>query len=340
MAFAFLSEANFEDGTLGHFESETDTETRLDFPHYATLAAAKVEMPWNGAYCMRVNLKNDGSPADAHLTETGSWDMTAGTGEIYGRFMLYVSDDIVMANTNEFAILLFDSSGPVIECGIYINYTTANGLRLGIGKDTSAASSFADLSTGVWHTVEFFFDPAGSSASTFDCWLDGTALTQLTGFTSADITQGRFGVVGQDAGTTHGTLLFDSIITDDARVFAPIERRPKAVLLTKSGHLFVGEGCIEELSLLAGAGTDCVLTLYDTDNAYTSDATNVVVELKNTSNNQAVPELPVRVRRGAYVTLSGTTPRALAQIGRAPTYYSLDLQAHWGRKRSGSTSAG
>ena len=57
MAFPFLSEANFEDGTKGHFDSETDTGSRLDIAHYSTLAKIPgLAMPWRGAYAVRVNL--------------------------------------------------------------------------------------------------------------------------------------------------------------------------------------------------------------------------------------------------------------------------------------------
>ena len=85
MAFPWLSECNFEDGTKGHFDTETDTETRLDFPHYSELARTPgMGMPWRGAYCARVNLANDGTPANALLQETGSWDTSAG-GTIFFR---------------------------------------------------------------------------------------------------------------------------------------------------------------------------------------------------------------------------------------------------------------
>lgn len=335
MAFPFISEASFEAGTTGHFDTEVDTESRLDIAHYSELARfprASSEMPWRGAYCMRIKLENDGSPADAYLQETGSWDMTAGTNDLYGRFMLFLSADTVMANTNEFAILQFWSATNTVECGIYINYTTANGFRLGTGQDTAAATVFKPLTLGEWHTVEFFFDPAGSSASTFDCWLDGAALTQQTGFTSANITSGVIGVIGQDAGTTTGTLLIDAIVTDDARLYPHTERFPETVLLTASGHVFVGPGELENITLLSGAGTDCVMAIYDTDLGYTLAASNLVSEIKNTANNQAVPELPVRVHRGCYVALSGTNPRAIARIKTAP-HYSAGAMREYGRNR-------
>lgn len=323
MAFAFLSENGFELGTLGHFDAETDTETRLDFPHYATLARVPgLAMPYRGAYCMRVNLANDGTPADAYVQETGSWDMTAGTNDIYLRLYFWVSSDITMATTNEFAILQFWSATSTVEAGVYINFTTANGLRLGIGE--ASASVFKPLTTGVWHCLEVFFDPAGSSAGTFDAWLDGSAFTQVASITNADITSGVVGVLGQDAGTTKGVILFDEIVADDARIFPIAYRWAHEILFTASGHAFVGPGLVKNVQLLSGAGTDCVVSLYDTDIGNTDDASKIKSELKNTANSQHVDPSDRRLRfdRGCYVALSGTTPRAIVSIERAPGHFS------------------
>lgn len=321
MAFPYITEANFEDGTLGHFDVETDTETRLDFPHYTELARyphTHTLMPWRGAYCMRVKLENDGTPADAYLQETGSWDMTTGTNELYVRFMVGISPDIVMANADEFKILDFWSSTNTPEAGVMVNYTTANGYRLGIGKAT--ASSFKGLTLGVWNCVEVYFNPAGGAGGTLDAWLNGASFTQVSGLTNANITSGVFGVIGQDAGTTTGTVLFDSITTDDARLFPFTERWPNTQLLTKSGHVFVGPGELAHINLLSGAATDNVITVFDTDTGYSSTASNLVSELKNTANSQTVPEFPIKVHRGCYAQLAGTNPRAIVRIASASRY--------------------
>jgi len=316
LSFPFLSENGFEAGTLGHFDTEVDTESRLDFPHYTTLAATPGRgLPYRGAYCMRVELANDGSPADAYVQETGSWDLSA-SGSIFFRLMFFLSADAVMANNDEFAIVQLWSGTNTAEGGAYINFTTANGFRVGIGE--TSASSFKPLTLGVWHCLElkFVVDSGGPNDGTIDAWLDGAAFTQVTGLDQGAITSGVVGVLGQDAGTTKGWLLFDDIIADDARIFPPTSRFPQQVLLTTSGHLFVGAGEIEKIDLLSGSATDNVLAIFDTDRAYTSDASNVVVEMKNVANNERVGlwDTPIRVQRGAYVALSGTNPRALAKI--------------------------
>lgn len=335
MAFPFLSEAGFEDGTLGHFDAETDTESRLDFAHYATLAAQPgLAMPYRGAYCMRITLLNDGSPADAFVQETGSWD-TSASGTIFFRLMFWVSPNVVMANADEFAIFQLWSSTSTVEGGAYINYTTANGLRIGIGE--ASASSLLPLATGVWHCLElkFVIDSGVGNDGTIDAWLDGSAFTQVTGLDQGAITSGVVGVIAQDAGTTTGTILFDDIIADDARIFPPTVRFPTVLLMTASGHAFVGPGEVASVQLLAGAGTDNIASLFDTDVGFTSDASNVRVELKNTANAQMVPsiEKPVHFERGCYVALSGTAPRATIQVRPKVAYASDGAIRNYGARR-------
>ena len=334
MAFPWLSEENFETGTLGHFDAENSSGATPTYAHYSTLARTPgLAMPWRGAYCMQIPIANVST--SMYVQETGDWDMTAGTNDIYLRMMIWVSPDIVMASTDEFAIMQFWSGTNTVECGAYINYTTANGYRLGIGKDTSAASAFLPLFLGQWNAVELFFDPAGSTASTLDFWVNGAQGTQLDTFTSANITSGVVGVLGQDAGTTAGTILFDSIITDDARIYPPASRFPTSQLLTKSGHLFVGPGRIDNVTMITGNATDNVVKVFDTDDGDTNDAGNVKSQLSNGVALESVdlPNLPVEIRRGAYISMSGTNPSALVQIGSAIGYGSDGAIRNYGSRR-------
>lgn len=319
MAFPFLSQNNFSAGTAGHFDTEADTETRLDFPHYAVIARIPgLPMPWRGSNCMRVTLVNDGTPADAYVQETGSWD-TAASGTIFFRFMFYMTADYVMADSDEFAIFQLWSATNTVEGGVYVNYTTANGLRIGIGE--TSASSFMPLTAGAWHCVELkaVIDSGVGDDGTLDGWLDNAAFTQVTALDQGAITSGVVGVLSQDAGTTKGTVFFDSVIADDARIGEPVERFPNPLLLTASGHAFVGPGEICRIQMLSGAATDNVAQVYDTDTGYTTDASNIVLELKNTANNEVIdlPEARICVKRGCYVSLSGTNPRAIISFRNA-----------------------
>lgn len=337
MAFPYLSETGFESGTVGHFDVETDTESRLDYPHYSDLARVPGNAaPFRGAYCMRVVLENDGTPADAYVQETGSWDLSA-DGTIFMRFAFYVSPNVTMANNDEFAICQLWSSTNTVEAGVYINYTTANGLRVGIGE--TSASQLKPLTTGRWHQFEIGanIDAGGGNDGTLDGWLDGAAYTQITGLDQGAITSGVLGVLSQDAGTTAGYVLFDEVVADDTRVFPILDRFPQEVMLTTSGHVFVGPGCLQNISLLSGAGTDCVLSVYDTDTAFTSDPKNARIELKNTANNELVDPagVPVRTfRRGCYVALSGTTPRAIAQVSKVRCYDNGTIRSYGLRRKA------
>ena len=85
--------------------------------------------------------------------------------------------------------------------------------------------------------------------------------------------------------------------------------------MTASGHAFVGPGKICNATLLSGVGTAERLRVYDTDRGNTDDLSNVVLELNNTAANETVDPagVPVWCHRGAYVQLSGDSPRAVLE---------------------------
>ena len=67
MAFPWIFEESFDAGTRGDWDSESDTGSLLDFPHYTTLAAIPGGgLPFRGAYCMRIVC---GDTNDHTLTE-------------------------------------------------------------------------------------------------------------------------------------------------------------------------------------------------------------------------------------------------------------------------------
>ncbi|HEY6043495.1 MAG TPA: hypothetical protein VIU43_01225 [Nitrosospira sp.] len=339
MAFPFLSHCNFEDGTKGHFDSETDTGNRLDIVHYSDLARFPgLPAPWRGAYACRVDLAK--SANDAYLQEDTSWDLSA-SGTIAFRFMLWVSKDLVMADTDEFVVLVLQSAGPVSEVVCAINYTTANGLRIGVGE--TAASQFLPLPQGRWVNVEVVatIDSGAGNDGTINLYVDGSAATQVTALDQAAITQGRFGVIGQDAGTTAGTIIFDHIIADDARVYPtePGQRfADNQVLLAAGQHLFVGPGCLENISLITG-GTDNVLQCWDTDTANTNDVNRRKVDLRTSTAKEIVDPagMPIKFLRGCYITLSGTAaaegPTAIAKLGSVSYWGGDGPIKNYGLKR-------
>lgn len=331
MAFPWLSEEGFESGgTVGsledttHFDASSDTQGKLSIIHYSELAGIPgAPAPYRGAYCLRLEQTGTVTTA-AYLQETGSWDLSA-SGSIFFRFALFIGSGITMSNGNQFDILQLWSGASTSEVAIHILYQTSGGLQIGIG-DGTVTSRYLPISTNVWHIVEAkFVIDSGGGDGTADLWLDGGHATQVTGMTQNAITSGIFGAVGIDAGSTVLPLYFDELIADDAQLYPIKERFPESLTLTKSGHAFVGPGTIDNVTLMSGAGTDNVLQLYDTDVANVNDAQSFKIELKNTAQNELVDPagVPVHVQRGAYISLSGTNPRANVLI-RSATGYGSD----------------
>ncbi len=338
MAFPWLSECNFEDGTLGHFDSESDSTNRLSFAHYSDLAKVPgLAMPWRGAYAMRVNLAT--STTDAYVQENASWDLAA-DGTIYIRIKMWVSPDITMANNDEFYVLALQSTGPVNEVVAGIKYTTAGGFTIGVGE--TAITSTLPLPLGRYFdlVVAANIDAGGGNDGTIDFWVDSTAGTQVASLDQAAIIQGRVGVMSQDAGTTAGNIIIDSIVADDARLYfnTTADRFPESVHITKSCHLWVGPGTLENISLATGF-TDNVLEVYDTDSGNVDHIGRRRVYLTTSTTGEIVDPagMPIKLTRGCYVVLSGTQgtsgPFATAKIGNAVGWGSDACIRQYGLKR-------
>lgn len=340
MAFPYLHAEGFEEGTLGSFDAETDTQPKLTFPHYTELARVPgLPMPYRGAYCMSVDLSV--GTTDAYVQETGGYD-TAAAGTIFVRFYLWfgapTGKTVTMANNDIFSIFQLWSSTNTVEASLGIQYTTANGYRFCLSEAASGASgTFMPFQLNQWNLIEIkaVIDSGVGNDGTLDAWINGSAMTQITALDQGAITSAVFGAIAIDAGTTVGVLAFDEIVADDARIYGHGQRFPENVMVMDSGHVFVGPGQIDNLSLLSGAGTDNVVSIYDTDEAELTDATRVPVELKNTANNELVDPagMPVRVTRGAYVLMTGTNPRSIVKICRAGAYGSGGaLRTHASRR--------
>jgi hypothetical protein len=342
MAQSTVQEFNFDqatrtEATIG-FNLEVDTASKLDFPHFSTLAQnPKLEVPYRGGYCMRIDLTAIGA-SSAYMNEQAAFDIDLANTK-YFRFMMFISDDLTMANSDEFDVFRINSAGGQKEVVGAINYTTANGVRFGIGRE--AGVQFTPLTLGVWHTVELQPSPAGAGAGVLAAWLDGNALTSVTGSTNAgNLINGFIGYIGGDAGTTAGTILFDEIEVAASRIYPLKERWQNPLLMTDSGHAFVGPGTITNVSLLAGSSeTGVGLKIFDTDTADINDHTNIVAHLDNSVENEVVDtaSMPVKVKRGAYVSLSttGTTrkPRALIGFENTPAWGSASAVRRYGLTR-------
>lgn len=326
MAFPWIFESNFEAGTNAEWDSETDTASQLDFPHYKELA----RFPWptclplSGAYCARISLT--GGTADATLTE-GDINIAAGANRFAG-FGIWFSPDFDATANDTVHLLEFQQAGGTVEATFGFRYVASTDvINLGIGETAPTSFGSTSILKGVWYWVDLDLtvDAGTENNGTIDMYVTrvgdpaSTAVdaSQVASLDQGAVGQGVLGVQAQLA-TTTGTILIDNFVFDDARVFPPRDRYPTEVLLTKSGHAFVGGGKVSNVTLLSGAGTDNVLKIFDTDTADANNAESAVLELKNTANNETVDPagVPVRVHRGCYVELSGTNPRALLQVDR------------------------
>lgn len=331
MSFPYIFESVFEQGTAAEWDSEQDTGTLLDFPHYSTLSQIPTApVPYRGAYCMRIQC---GDTNDHTVTE-GDIDI-ADAGTAYFRWYLFASSNFTATADDTFQILELQQAGgtPEMVVGMKVTATT-NALEIGIG-DGTAPTSFVTFPRNKWVCVEVLATVSTTDAGVLTLFLDEVQVATLTSLDqAAAVGTAQFGTMNTLA-TTTGTLYFDQFVMDDTRIYGLPIRYPEQLLMTKTGHAFVGAGRIENASLLSGAATDCVLQLFDTDVNNTNHTGRMKLELKNVTNSDIVDPagVPVTFQRGCYVVLTGTNPRAMLSIGMAQGYFSQGRVKQHGAKR-------
>lgn len=308
---------NFEAGTKGNFDSESDSGSRLDFPHARDL---KPLVPWRGAYCCRINLGKNST--DAYLSETVSW----ASGQIrYGRFRLFVGNDVQFGNDGDrVRLLTFYSAGPTLEGTISLARVDPFGTVIVAAGPT--ATDYSDngylvAPQGQWLTVEFSKQVDTSAGVVLVSRPDiGQALAGLGA--EGTITAVRLGAIDQ-TGDIQGTLLFDEFAIDEGRLYDDSGSAHNGALsgrsmhLLKSGFAFLGAGRIEHVNLIDGGSNDSVLRIYDTDEGQFTPIGALRETLKSNAASSSVQSFHrgFSVSRGAYVELSGTNPQALIRLG-------------------------
>ena len=331
MAWPWTFQANFESGaTPAGFDSETDTASKLDFPSYETLAASPKQAPFRGAFCMRAIL--DGGTTDAFVTE-GDINLTL-TSNYFTRFYVFFSMDFAGTANDTFNIYEQQSTASVAEQTVSGRIVAATGvINLGIGKVAATSWSAISIERGKWYAVELDTTGAGGGAGTLDVYItregdpapSAVSATQVGSLTNLAGTHAVMGIQNHLA-TTTGTILFDEYAFDDTDRIYPIDDRyPRNVLMTQSGHVFVGPGWVEESTLIAAGAADGVLTLYDTDSASTTSPARVVDWIQSDTALQTPKSGRRYFERGCYAALSGTTPRAVIAVGQTQAYWSKEL---------------
>lgn len=325
MAFPYIFHSNFEAGSVAEWDSETDTELALNIRHYTHLARYDTTLvggiaPYRGAFVAEWDLKAD--TADHTLIE-GDFDI-ADAGTAWLRFYLFLGKDLAGV-TDIFNIFELQGTANAVEHAIGLRVTTGSTMvEIGIGQTQPAAFATQKLERGRWYCIETKVVVQTGGTGTQDLYVDGALVQAVTSVTNTPVLRGVLGT--QDTlSTTLGHIFVDSVIFDDARIGPFKDRYPEVVLLTKSSHIALGATELLNVTLLPGTGTNSVLKIYDTDRADTLDAFSIVAHLNNLTADEPpvdLADVPVCVKRGVYVELSGTNPRALIHIGRSQGYGS------------------
>jgi hypothetical protein len=332
LAFPYIFEESFEKGTKGAFNSETDTDSILDYPSYKTLAAHGWE-PYSGAYCMRV-VSPGATPADAFVTEADC--NIADTETSWFRFNLFIPSSFDATANDTVALLELQGAADAETVAFGFRYVAATDvINLGIGgaNDNAVPDTFStnNFERDKWHTIELKVVIQTNGTGTVDMYVTPDGGVQATGaeasaatITNIAVTHAVLGLQDQDA-TTTGCILIDNFVQGaigGGQLFHQV-RYPETRLLTRSTatcdgafHVFVGPGKIDTLTLLSGGAADNIVRVYDSDAASTAD---LVAEISNSIAAETVTRVtPIEVRKGAYCVLSGTAEvRALVKIAYA-----------------------
>lgn len=331
MSFPFLFESNFEEGTVtgSGWDFESDTEKQLDIVNCKVLkrSAYQTAIPFMGAYCMRITSKSGIS--SAYISES---DINIAAGETrWFRFKIWFSPDFSASVDNNNIEILEGRSGSTTEFVFGFRIIAAtNQIELGVGGGSISDYISFDIDRGIYYCIELkaTVDSGAGNDGSINLYVtkDGRlAANESFPVASADnldqgsVDNARLGLINHLA-TTTGTILIDQFVFDDARIYPITDRFKETIVLSKSGHAFVGRGQIEHIQLISGNGTDCILSVYDTDDA---DTTETIKQLKNTKANEVVEsDISISLMRGAYIELSGTNPSAIIKIKNVVAYGS------------------
>ena len=318
MAFPWIFHSNFESADGSEWDSETDTESQLDFPTYRELA----RFPWGGAApragAAVARWTLSGGTADAILIEADI-DIALSANR-FVRFDVWFSPDFAATADDTFPLLeLLAVATQEVVCGAKITATTDE-VVLGIGEVAPTAFG-APIKKGVWYTVELDISlSSGGADGTVDIYVTEVGhpasttiyAAQVGSLTQAAVTTGSLGT--QDVlATTTGVILIDNFVLDDTRVY-PDSRYSNAPVLTKSSHVFVGPGFISSAALLTDEANN-KMVLWDTDRADTNGMENFKIEL-DIDGNHTSWDGPLEFKRGCYAVLSGTDPRGQVFLAR------------------------
>lgn len=319
MAFPYLMSENFDAGSRGVFDAETDSTSILDFPHYTELSRTGAA-PYRGSYCMRV--KPAGGTTSAYLQENTALDQ-AGAATVFYRWYVYLGRDFSMAGTDKFSIFEAESVADTTTeyaCGFDISSGT---VRFWMAETSAASASTLSLGTlaearDKWYCIELksVLDNAGNNDGTLDGWVNGAPLTQITALDQGAIVDVKLGIIGLDA-TTTGTILFDQFDADDGRLFPYRDRFPavNGWVHAAQEQVLVGPGRFAIAFTGTAAAGSNTMTVYDTDRFAALTDPTPLIALTNAAQYEFMPGHDIfQVNRGAYVVIAGTAAQAFVSL--------------------------
>jgi hypothetical protein len=283
MAFPYTFSETFKTGTRGNFDSETDTERRLNF----VKGAAHL-----GAYGMVVDLSK--GSADAYLQDVGY--ATGANSTNYTRFMLKLEDVTFGADGDEVRILSLIATATE-EAQLWLVNRLPDGIALEArDPDQSFGRSWLKLPQNEWVCVElqWHVDNAGANDGRFALLIDGNRAA-VAKMDQGAFTIGRIGAMSQ-TGDIEGKLYFDQIIVDNDRLNPCYETPNKT--LTASGWACLGPCTIEQVRLIDGGSNDAVAEIYDTDElAYSEEDIVAWLAVTTASPKFVQSDKPVSMKR-------------------------------------------
>lgn len=328
MAFPFLIDETFDDGTRGNFDSETDAGSVLDFPSYRELARAG-HAPWQGAHALRVRLSGANN---AYIEEATS---ITNQSPISLWFPLLVAADLTIQDGDRVNVIEVRSTNALPEAFVAVRRTGDN-YELVAGEGSIVQRNYGTItrSNSRWYQMELTVNQANG---TIDWYVDGGQVgSQITALSISPFTVLRLGAPSGTSASDAGTILIGRIIVDDARIFPRSRFGRDTIWVTRDQTVFIGDGDLDSIEL-TGTSIDAALTILDTD-IFESGLTNFsrepLVYGRNISANEIVPLLTMQkvFHRGIYVQLTGTNPQAWISLGNGSVIESQSNYVDHARK--------
>ena len=339
MASPWIAESNFELGTNAEWSAEFDTGARLDFPHYSQLASQHTwssAAPRKGAFCMRVEA-GDANPHFVNRTDA----IVAITTSSYFKFQFCVGSGWTAgATTNTFTIFRL-MGGATTEThasvGLRVGRLSTTSIELGVGTSVPTVfGPFLDLNR--WYSIEVQASTAADittgAVGLNTVYLDGAIGATVAGIQqTVETTVCRLGLMDGIA-LNQGTLLYDSYIHDDLRIGPDLDYGDTTQQLTRSGHVFVGPGTLQNASLISRSGVATgTVTFYDTDRGTTTSESKIKAAMQATVNAEVIDlaGVPITFNRGCYALI---TPTAIASTPRLSVSFSAYAESSLSAKRT------